>query len=148
MNRPPVVISLTLLFWAGFVSSISFMEAWLKFQAPGVTLPVGLGIGKLVFTALNRVEWLFLLLLAALVFPRFKKLPKKFVYFIFFLILILSIQTFWLLPELTSRAELIIAGNLPGKSNVHLFFGIVEVLKVALLIYLGFSSFRMSKNST
>lgn len=36
MNRTPVVISLTLLFWAGFVSSISFMEAWLKFQS-GVT---------------------------------------------------------------------------------------------------------------
>ena len=35
--------------WIGFVSAISFMEAWLKFRAPGVTLTLGLGIGRLVF---------------------------------------------------------------------------------------------------
>jgi len=45
--------------WAGFVCAISFMEAWLKFRAPGVTLPIGLGIGKLIFAALNKVEWVF-----------------------------------------------------------------------------------------
>jgi uncharacterized membrane protein (DUF485 family) len=33
----------------GFVGAISFMEAWIKFRAPGVTLSIGLGIGKLVF---------------------------------------------------------------------------------------------------
>ena len=32
--------------WLGFVGAISFMEAWLKFCAPGVTRPIGLGIGK------------------------------------------------------------------------------------------------------
>ena len=42
--------------WAGFVCAISFMEAWLKFRAPGVTLPVGLSIGRLIFSALNKVE--------------------------------------------------------------------------------------------
>jgi len=60
------------LFWAGFVSSISFMEAWLKFQAPGVTLPIGLSIGKKVFTALNRMEWLFLLAYFTLFFLKIK----------------------------------------------------------------------------
>ena len=49
-------ISFILIFWAGFVSAISFMEAWLKFQAEGVSREIGLSIGKLVFTALNRVE--------------------------------------------------------------------------------------------
>ncbi|RYG21549.1 MAG: hypothetical protein EOO07_02375, partial [Chitinophagaceae bacterium] len=45
--------------WIGFVCAISFLEAWLKFRAPGVTLPIGLGIGRLVFAALNKVEWIF-----------------------------------------------------------------------------------------
>ena len=49
--------------WIGFVCAISFMEAWLKFRAPGVTIPIGLGIGRLVFTALNLVEWVFALVI-------------------------------------------------------------------------------------
>ena len=40
--------------WIGFICAISFMETRLKFRAPGVTLPIGLSIGKLVFRALNK----------------------------------------------------------------------------------------------
>ena len=42
--------------WFGAVAAISFMEAPLKFSAPGVTIPLGLGIGQLVFHMLNRIE--------------------------------------------------------------------------------------------
>lgn len=42
--------------WLGFVFAISFMEAWIKFRAPGMTLQIGLGIGRLVFNALNKIE--------------------------------------------------------------------------------------------
>ncbi len=42
--------------WLGMVLAISFLEAPLKFRAPGVSLPIGLGIGRLVFRALNAVE--------------------------------------------------------------------------------------------
>ena len=42
--------------WLGMVLAISFLEAPLKFRAPGVTLEVGLEIGRLVFRALNATE--------------------------------------------------------------------------------------------
>jgi hypothetical protein len=42
--------------WLGMVLAISFMEVPLKFRAPGVTLQVGLAIGRLVFWALNAAE--------------------------------------------------------------------------------------------
>ena len=42
--------------WLGMVAAISFLEAPLKFQAPGITVQLGLGIGRLVFRALNAVE--------------------------------------------------------------------------------------------
>lgn len=42
--------------WLGMVLAISFIEAPLKFRAPGITLQLGLGIGRLVFRALNTVE--------------------------------------------------------------------------------------------
>ena len=42
--------------WLGMVLAISFLEAPLKFGAPGVTVPIGLGIGRVVFRARNAVE--------------------------------------------------------------------------------------------
>ncbi|MGB0437686.1 MAG: hypothetical protein ACPGIJ_12045, partial [Mycobacterium sp.] len=47
--------------WLGMVLAISFVEAPLKFRAPGVTLKIGLGIGRLVFRALNTMEVLLAL---------------------------------------------------------------------------------------
>lgn len=42
--------------WLGTVVAISFLEAPLKFRAPDVTLQIGLGIGRVVFRALNIAE--------------------------------------------------------------------------------------------
>ncbi len=50
-----IAVALTFV-WLGMVLAISFLEAPLKFRAPGVTLPIGLGIGRLVFLALNCGE--------------------------------------------------------------------------------------------
>src|SRR6476469_10147767 len=53
--------------WLGMLLGISFLETPLKFRAPGITLPLGLGIGRLVFRALNTTEiTLAAVLLAAL----------------------------------------------------------------------------------
>ena len=52
--KMPIALICTFL-WIGFVCAISFMEAWLKFRAPGISVPLGLGIGRLVFNALNKV---------------------------------------------------------------------------------------------
>ena len=39
-----LALSVALIFvWLGMVLAISFLEAPLKFRAPGVTLPIGLG---------------------------------------------------------------------------------------------------------
>jgi hypothetical protein len=137
MKKAPIPISGIFFYWAGFVCSISFMEAWLKFRAPGVTLPVGLGIGKLVFTALNRMEWVFVFILMILLVPHIKKFSSAFISISGTVIGLLMLQTLWLLPQLTHRAELIIAGYQPGESYIHLLFGIAEVLKVLFLLYLG-----------
>ena len=39
--------------WIGMVLAISFLEAPLKFQRPGLDLRMGLAIGRLVFRVLN-----------------------------------------------------------------------------------------------
>ncbi|TFI15770.1 hypothetical protein E4A41_15285, partial [Micrococcus endophyticus] len=42
--------------WLGLLVGISLIEAPLKFTAPGITIPLGLGIGRRVFFAMNLVE--------------------------------------------------------------------------------------------
>jgi hypothetical protein len=39
------------------ILAISLLETPLKFRAPGVTVPVGVGIGRVAFQALNLAEW-------------------------------------------------------------------------------------------
>ena len=49
--------------WFGLVLGLAFIGAPLKFQAPGITLPLGLGIGRLVFSVLNKIEIILALVL-------------------------------------------------------------------------------------
>jgi len=131
-----IIIGIT-LFWAGFVSAISFMEAWFKFRVKGVTLPLGLSIGKKVFTALNRVEWTLLILYAALWLSHS---PLRFdvtTILSFLLLLILILQTFYLLPVLDKRADLLIEGKSVEKSTTHHYYVFVELIKVVSLFLLS-----------
>jgi hypothetical protein len=133
-----VIAAFILIFWSGYVSSISFMEAWLKFKAPGITLPLGLGIGKMVFSALNKVEWVLLvvyILLNIFYFNSLKFLLNN--HLLQVIIVILLLQTLWLLPGLIQRSELIISGKQPDASNIHIYYVVMEIIKVVLLVALA-----------
>ena len=67
VEAAPAVAVAAVFVWLGMLLAISFLEAPLKFRAPGVTLQIGLGIGRLVFRALNACE----LALAAAVLATF-----------------------------------------------------------------------------
>lgn len=123
--------------WIGFICAISFMEAWLKFRAPGVTLPIGLGIGRLVFAALNKVEW---------VFSSIKTIRKTNINPLYMVVvLVLILQTVWLLPALDVRAQHYIdAKNVPH-ANLHFYFVIAEVVKVVALFIFGIKLFKLEK---
>lgn len=137
----PVAVAATFL-WIGFVCAISFMEAWLKFRAPGVTLPLGLGIGRIVFQALNKVEWtLAILICINLLFSREPVFTaRNLTFFIPWVIVIL--QTFWLLPALDARAEMHIQGLPVPSSNFHWYYVGMEIVKVIALSAWGISLFK------
>jgi hypothetical protein len=126
--------------WLGMVVALSFVEAPLKFKAPDITLSLGLGIGRLVFAALNRIEIIcaFVLLAAYLAVSANRAMA------VFFGItaVIKSIQTLWLLPALDERTLLIISGVTPPPSPLHLVFVVLEVVKVATLLGLGLVTAR------
>jgi len=134
--RNPLVVSCVFL-WVGFVCAISFMEAWLKFQAPGVTLPIGLGIGRLVFNALNQIEWVFAITIVLnFVIRRIRKPNYKMVFLVVPL-MILTIQTLELLPTLDERATQVIQGKFNGPSGTHTVYIILEAIKVISLLIFG-----------
>ena len=67
MNAGAAIVVAVTFVWLGMVLAISFLEAPLKFRAPNVTLQIGLGIGRLVFRALNTAEVAFALVIVAVV---------------------------------------------------------------------------------
>lgn len=128
---------ISVFIWVGFVCAISFMEAWLKFRAPGINIPLGLGIGRLVFSALNKVEWvLAIAIMINYVLESKKEFNWSYVlYIIPFLILLF--QTVYLLTALDARAELYIKGLPVEPSSLHFIYVGIEVIKVLSLIIFG-----------
>lgn len=143
--RNPLVVMCVFL-WLGFVCAISFMEAWLKFKAPGVTLPIGLGIGRLVFSALNQVEWVFAIaIVLSFVLRRLRK-PNYKMIFLVIPLMILTSQTLELLPDLDRRAEEIMRGGTPAASSTHTIYITLEVVKAICLLIFGSTLFLVPKS--
>lgn len=137
----PIVI-IAVFIWIGFVCSISFMEAWLKFRAVNVTLPIGLSIGRLIFDALNKIEWILAFII--IVHLSLGKHRTTFFYLICLTvpIVLLIIQTFLLLPALNERVEMILSGNKISPSFLHLYYLTMELLKVFCLFIFGVLTFN------
>lgn len=124
--------------WFGLIGGISFMETPLKFTAPNITLALGLGIGRVVFHALNLIE----IALAALMIISFiAARPKgKFAFYSFTAIaILLLLQTVWLLPALDARATEIINGQNVPDSYLHFVYIAFDAIKFILLFALGTS---------
>lgn len=128
------LILVATILWIGFVAAISFMEAWLKFRAPGVTLQLGLGIGQLVFKALNKVELVLAFTIGIIGFLT-QDSWNGLEYVLYFIALgVLLLQTFWLLPVLDKRIKAHL-DNLPlPKSNSHFIYVAAELVKVFSLV--------------
>lgn len=137
----PYIIAIIYL-WIGFICAISFMEAWLKFRAPGVNIQIGLGIGRIVFGALNKMEWFFALLI--LIIFILTKQPvlsiNNLFYYVVFIVLV--IQTFWLLPILDERAELRIQGKNVENSFMHFYYVLFEFIKIIGLFIFSLKQYK------
>ena len=123
------------MLWLGMVLAISFLEAPLKFRAPGVTTELGLGIGRLVFRALNTVEAVLaaVLLSAAVVLG-----PSGAVWgWLAVAVLILVVQLVVVRPPLSRRSDRVLAGEELPRSRAHYWYIGLEVTKVTALIGLA-----------
>jgi hypothetical protein len=121
--------------WLGMVLAISFLETPLKFRAPGITLPLGLGIGRLVFRALNLAEVGLAILAAA---ACLSVQPDRVAWVLLGAAwLLLVVQLVVVRRSLDRRVSLIVAGQTPPPSRGHITYIALELVKVCLLAALG-----------
>jgi hypothetical protein len=125
----------SLFVWLGMVLAISFVEAPLKFRAPGVTLKVGLGIGRLVFRALNVFEYVFAVVVAFALFTH--ETPAALNIAMFVAVGALLTQTIVVRPLLSRRTSAVLEGEEGQRSRAHLAYVALELVKVIALVWTG-----------
>jgi hypothetical protein len=133
-----VAIAVAAVFvWLGMVLAISFIETPLKFRAPGVTLQIGLGIGRLVFRALNACE----LAVAAIVVACFAITPPTTGIAAAAAVAVVTLlaQVLAVRPRLTRRSDTVLAGGEGPRSRAHWAYVGLEIVKVITLLVVGVS---------
>ena len=118
--------------WLGLIIGISLIEAPLKFTAPGITIPLGLGIGRLVFTAMN---WIEIVIAVLLLWSTFKTaVGTGYRQLTYAVIVVLLAKVAVIRPLLNDRTEAVIAGTDDGGSSLHLFYIAADGLLILGLI--------------
>lgn len=138
MSPGPAVAVAVTFGWLGMVLAISFIEAPLKFRAPGVTVRLGLGIGRLVFRALNAVE--VVLAVALVVATLAGGASGGLVVAALVPVALLAVQLVFVRPRLNRRSDRVLAGDVGDevpRSHGHYVYVALEALKVTALVTSG-----------
>ena len=129
------VVAAATWMWLGMVLAISFLEAPLKFRAPGITTVLGLGIGRLVFRGLNIAELVLLVVVAiALVIAPGTAVT---IGLTAGAAVVLAVQLLAVRPALSRRTDAVLRGADAPRSHTHLVYVALELVKVVLLVCLG-----------
>jgi hypothetical protein len=123
--------------WLGMVVAISFLEAPLKFRAPGVTVRIGLGIGRLVFRGLNAAEAILAAVLLVSAAAAAQLPPARVIAAGATAIAVLLIQLAVVRPRLSRRSDRVLAGEDVPRSRAHYAYVGLELVKVAALLATG-----------
>lgn len=123
--------------WLGLVLGISFIEAPVKFQAPGITIELGVGIGRLVFGVLNVVEGVAAAVLLAVVLVQGPSAWAWSLPIAIALAVVLILGALVLRPLMDRRVRHGKTADHMPKNNLHFGYVGLEVIKVALLVWIG-----------
>lgn len=123
--------------WLGMVVAISFLETPLKFRAPGVTVRIGLGIGRLVFRGLNTAEAILATVLLVSAAAAAQLPPARVIAAGATAIAVLLVQLAVVRPRLSRRSDRVLAGEDVPRSRAHYAYVGLELVKVAALLATG-----------
>lgn len=137
MDAVPAVQAAIAFVWLGMVLGISFLEAPLKFRAPGITVALGVGIGRLVFRALNLVEAVFALILLATVGLGSPSTPWASAIAIVAVAVVLVIGAGVLRRRMDARVQRGEVADGQPRHALHIGYVVLECVKVLLLLAIG-----------
>ena len=138
-----VLLAAVPFIWFSMVAAISFLETPLKFKAPGITIPLAVGIGRIVFKALNMVEAALAVALLAAAFSGPKTVPAPAAAAIAVSVLALAVQLLLLRPRMERRTRLLtqpaVGGGTEAKASTasHIGYVVVEMVKIIALPVAG-----------
>ena len=121
--------------WAGLTIGVSLLATPARFAAETITRPVALDVGRVVFATLNKVE--MGALVALLIVVRLSGRSRNLWAWCSVLALIVVAQGAWLIPELSARTDIVIAGGTLPSSHAHAIYSTLELFKIGLLTGLG-----------
>lgn len=121
--------------WLGITVGISLIATTARFSSDAISREVALDVSRVVFAALNQSELVALILL--LIVVRVSGRSSQLWAWCSLLILIVLAQGVWLIPELSARTDIILAGGEPPGSWVHGIYSSLELVKIAVLASLG-----------
>lgn len=123
--------------WLGLVLGISFLEAPLKFRAPGLSIEVGVGIGRLVFRALNTVEGVAGVVLLIVVLLQGATAAPVSLTLVIAVLVVLVLGALVLRPLMDRRVTTGRTAERMPRHAMHFTYIALEVVKVALLVTIG-----------
>lgn len=140
------IILLLLCLMTGVFITVSFIETPMKFQVQGITLPVALDLGKLMFGISTKIQCGAMVIILGIMILYRKNHTKYDFTAIIVLLLILILEKFWMLPVLDARATLLSAGKPVEPTKLHDYFIYAETVKAAVLILTIVLQFKTQPN--
>lgn len=123
------------ILWAGLLLGVSFVATPVKFMAKNLSMPVAIEVGMVTFHLFNKIEWVLCIsILLMMLWARMSWWPLVCVGIVFIL---LSFETFYLLPALDVRAHHVITGGVAEPSVLHWFYVGADLSKLIFLIISG-----------
>ncbi|AZA83183.1 hypothetical protein C1637_19395 [Chryseobacterium lactis] len=139
--KNPIVLALFCVM-AGMFMTVSFLETPMKFQVQGMTLPVALELGKLMFAISTNIQAILLILIVISMLMSRSVYTKVDFSIISILIFILLLEKFWMLPVLDERVDLLLSGKSLSPTPLHDYFIDAEITKAIMITAAIFFQFK------
>lgn len=123
------------LIWAGVVLGVDLVGAPAPFSVGGLERPLALAVNRAAFETLKHLEWA--LAAVSLVLVAWTRPGRVVALGLALALGALALQSLWLLPELSARTDLVLAGRELPPSPVHALYGVAELIKVLSLLVAG-----------
>jgi hypothetical protein len=123
--------------WLGMVLAISFVETPLRFASPGISVALGVGIGRRVFRALNIAEAILAALLVAVAIVGWRRDETVAVWVLVALCVVFLVQAGVLRPLMDRRVTGDTAVATRPSTSLHPLYVALECVKVVLLLALA-----------